>query len=121
MVTLKYCTINDVIELGWLPIQQQIHFDLMKLAHKSINQAEFPSYLKGFKLRVVRREMRNVDDIISKYNVNVSDKLFIGKASRLLNEIPKTIREEPDPKKFRNSLKKYLLDFSLALFIMNHT
>ena len=91
----------------------------MKLAHRSIYQNDFPSYLKGFKLRVVGRETRNVEEIVSKYEINVSDKLFIGKASRLLNDLPKAIREEPDHKKFRCSLKKYLLDLSFAIFIMH--
>ena len=118
-VTLKYSTIEDVIQLGWLPFQQQIHFELLKLAHRSIYQNDFPSYLKGFKLRVVGRETRNVEEIVSKYETNVSEKLFIGKASRLLNDLPKAIREEPDHKKFRCSLKKYLLDLSFAIFIMH--
>ena len=120
-VTLKYSTIEDVIQLGWLPIQQQIHFELLKLAHKSIHQDEFPSYLKGFKLRVAGRNIRNAEEIDSKYEINVSEKLFVGKASRLLNDLPKTIREEPDHKRFRNILKKYLLDHSLAIFFTHHT
>ena len=119
-VTLRYSTIEDVVQLGWLPIQQQIHFELLKLAHKSIHQDEFPSYLKGFKLRVAGRNIRNIEEVESKYETNVSEKLFVGKASRLLNDIPKTIREEPDHKKFRNILKKYLLDRSLAIFFTHY-
>ena len=94
---------------------------MLKVAHKSIHQDEFPTYLKGFRLRIAGRGTRNVDEIVSKYEINVSDKLFLGKASRLLNDLPKAIREEPDHKNFRNFLKTFLLDQSLAIFIMQHT
>ena len=119
-VKLKYCTLEDVIKLGWLPTQQRIEFEIMKLAHKSVYQPNFPSYLKGFKLRENSRKTRNVDEIISKFGINVSDKFFIGKASRLLSDLPKSFRIERDHKKFRTSLKKYLLDRSLAIFIMRN-
>ena len=105
-VTLKYSTTEDVINLGWLPMQQRVEFELLKLAHKSIHLEDFPSYLKGFHLRAAGRQMRNVEEIDSNYVCNVSDKLFIGKASRLLNDLPKAIREEADSNKFRSFLKK---------------
>ena len=117
-VTLKYCTIEDLVNLGWLPMKQRIDFELMKLAHKSIHQNDFPSYLKGFKLRTAGRKTRNAEDHV--YETRISEKLFVGKASCLLNELPKNIREEVDTSKFRISLKKYLLDHSLAFFIMRH-
>ena len=101
-------------------MQQRVEFELLKLAHKSIHLEDFPSYLKGFHLRAAGRQMRNVEEIDSNYVCNVSDKLFIGKASRLLKDLPKAIREEADSNKFRSSLKKYLLDVSLAIYIMQH-
>ena len=117
---LKYSTTEDVINLGWLPMQQRVEFELLKLAHKSIHLEHFPSYLKGFNLRAAGRPTRNVEEIDSSYLCNVSEKLFIGKASRLLNDLPKAIREEADSNKFHSSLKKYLLDVSLAIYIMQH-
>ena len=43
--------------------------------------------------------------IYAKLYASVPEKLFVGKASRLLNELPKLTREEIDHKKFCVSLK----------------
>jgi len=42
----KYANINDVTNLKWLPIEERIELSIVKLAHKSLYQEHFPSYLK---------------------------------------------------------------------------
>ena len=106
--------------LGWLPMKQQIEFEIMKLAHKSIYQENFPSYLKGFKLQIANGQSRSQQDSDFKFDTRISEKLFIGKGSRLFNEIPKVIREEVNHKKFCGLLKNYLLDNSLAIYYPNN-
>ena len=92
--------------------------NLLKLAHKAIYKSEFPSYLRGFKLYEPQRNTRRSTDMT--FDVVVSGKLFVGKASRLLNDLPLKIREEGNYKLFCNKLKKFLLDKSLAVYYENH-
>lgn len=118
-VTQRYCTTEDVIRLRWLPSKEQIEFDMLKLAHKAIYNEDFPSYLKNFRLRAARRCTRN-GEATQQYETSCSEKLFTGKASRLLNDIPKEIREIIDHKEFCRKLRNYLLDKSLASYLSNH-
>ena len=113
-----YATTEDLIQLGWL-MKQQIEFNIMKLAHKSIHNEYFPSYLKGFETKTSTRATRSQLD--NKLDTKVSEKLFVGKASRLLNELPEQLRMEDDHSVFcSSSLKKTLLDRGLALFYSSH-
>ena len=81
-------------------MKQEIEFNIMKLAHKAIHKASYPEYLLGFKLQNTTRLTRNQIERASKFETSTSDKLFIGKASRLLNGISKSIRGEVDHKTF---------------------
>ena len=90
----------------------------MKLAHKSIHNEYFPSYLKGFETKISTRATRSQLD--NKLDTKVSEKLFVGKASRLLNELPEQLRMEVEHSVFCSSLKKILLDRGLALFYSSH-
>ena len=90
----------------------------MKLDHKSIHNESFPSYLKGFESKVSTRATRS--QLENKLDTKVSEKLFVGNASRLLNELPEPLGMEADHSIFWSSLKKLLLDRGLALFYSAH-
>ena len=42
----KYVNMEDIINLKWLPIEEQRTFILLKLTHKSINDVSFPAIIK---------------------------------------------------------------------------
>ena len=42
----KYVNMVDIINLKWLPIEEQRTFSLLKLIHKSINGVSFPAKIK---------------------------------------------------------------------------
>ena len=90
----------------------------MRLAHKSMHEQNFPSYLRGFETQPASRSTRNRQEL--KLVTKTSEKLFVGKASRLLNELPLSIREECDHKRFCGLLRRYLLDESLATYYNSH-
>ena len=118
-VTLKFSSTEDVIALGWLPMKKEIEYSIMRLAHKSMHEQNFPSYLRGFETQpTASRSTRNRQEL--KLVTKTSEKLFVGKASRLLNELPLSIREECDHKRFCGLLRRYLLDESLAMYYNSH-
>ena len=73
-------------------MKQHIDFSIMKLTHKSIHNERFPSYLKGFESKISTRATRS--QLEKKLDTKVSEKLIVGKASRLLNELPEPLRME---------------------------
>ena len=118
-VTLKFSSTEDVITLGWLPMKKEIEYSITRLAHKSMHEQNFPSYLRGFETQpTASRSTRNRQEL--KLVTKTSEKLFVGKASRLLNELPLSIREECDHKRFCGLLRRYLLDESLAMYYNSH-
>ena len=44
----KYVNIEDIINLKWLPIEEQRTFSLLKLIHKSMNNVSFPAIIKKY-------------------------------------------------------------------------
>ena len=42
----KYFNMGDIINLKWLPIEEQKTFNLLKLIHRSINDVSFPAIIK---------------------------------------------------------------------------
>ena len=88
----------------------------MKLAFKSIHNENFPQHLRKFRLERTLRPTRG-NEVTSMYQSGCSEKLFTGKASRLLNDLPSECSQY---KEFCCKLKKYLLDKSLANYLQNH-
>ena len=80
----------------------------MKLAHKALYVASFPSYLK-LSLKKLSRYLRNKDEfLINNYDKNSNT--LIGKARILFNNLPYQIQSLSSFKSFSRKVKKYLLD-----------
>ena len=54
----KYATESDVLKTKWLPVKECIKFSICQMAHKSIIDKHFLSYL-GLKIREHRHHLRN--------------------------------------------------------------
>ena len=107
----RYSTSTDVINLKWLPIDERIDFNIIKLAHKAIHQENFPFYLKlGFNTNIRSNRIDNQNTL----RVPVTQKTFEGKASRIFNDLPSNIRREVNYETFCKLAKTYLLDKALA-------
>ena len=57
----KYVNMEDIINLKWLPIEEQRTFSLLKLIHKSINDVSFPA--------IIKLELRNTLPSLRQQNV----------------------------------------------------
>ena len=75
---------NSILNLKWLPATQRINCNFLKIAHKTLNQPDYPTYLQ-----LIQNDIRSTDrnNSNSKLHVPKSDKTFTGKASRLINEL----------------------------------
>ena len=111
-VLFKYCTTREVIGLKWLPAKFRAEFSLLKMAHKAINDEEYPRYLKNIHLTEHRRNTRSTNT--TTYCTTAHDSTFAGACSRLLNNLPVTLRKEENYEIFSREVKKFLLDSSLA-------
>ena len=57
----KYVNMEDIINLKWLPIEEQRTFSLLKLIHKSINDVSFPA--------IIKLELRNTLPSLRRQNI----------------------------------------------------
>ncbi|XP_057296305.1 uncharacterized protein LOC130625270 [Hydractinia symbiolongicarpus] len=119
-VTAHYCTTADILNLKWLPSKERINLNMLKLAHKSLHETEFPTYLKGLEMKKTERTTRSSERCVSEFKVNASDKTFIGRSGRQLNDLPTSLRKEVVYKKFVYGAKCYLSDRALAKYINKH-
>ena len=107
----KYCKIDEVLNLRWLPIKERIHFNLCKLVFKAINDKSLPSYIdiavyqRNERLRCTNGMMLLSDG---------SSRTLKGKSALVFNDLPKNIRIETNYKTFCILCKNYFLDVALA-------
>ena len=60
-VTRKFADLEDIIKLNWLPVKENVEFNILKLAHKSLyDKNSFPEYLKLSLHRVTAYNLRTV-------------------------------------------------------------
>ena len=108
---MRYANEKDVISLNWLPIIEQIDFEISKLAHKALNDKSWPTYLKLNRKNIVRDLRSNNSQIIEKSK----DKLtFHYNAEKVFNELPLNIKEKDNFKLLSKSSKNFFKDKSLA-------
>ena len=113
----EYCKIEDVINLGWLPIRERIELSMLKLAHKSIYDDNFPNYL-SLKFMKSSRIPRSSNDA---FNLTRDvDGTFHDTASEFYNILANSIKSLANPKSYAAKLKQYLLGKSLATLLSKY-
>ena len=45
-VTRRLAGVEDVLQLNWLPVNENVELNILKLTHKSLYDGTFPEYLK---------------------------------------------------------------------------
>ena len=110
-VLKKYCKIDEVLELRWLPINERIQFSLCKIVFKSINDESLPTYIditvnqRSERLRCTNGTMLQSDG---------STRTLKGKSALVFNDLPRKIRNEKNYTTFCSLSKNYFLDVALA-------
>ena len=104
-VTSRYCRVNDVIQIGWLPVKQRQELGLMISAHNSLFKENYPSYLK-LEPKTASRVLRNATDTTIRFSVNSSN--YEDLAARAFNSLPEDVRSLRQPSAFRKAAKRVL-------------
>ena len=113
-VTGRYSKLTDVISLGWLPIYERTEFSMAKLAWKSINSTNWPSFLPMERM-APRRGLRSNDQTGTMLACsNFITNSFEYDASRVFNGLPQKCRDELNYKDFCSETKNFFLDQGLA-------
>ena len=45
-ITRRFARVEDVLKLNWLPVNENVELNILKLTHKSLYDGTFPEYLK---------------------------------------------------------------------------
>ena len=102
-------------DLHWLPIPARIHYKILTLVWKTLNN-QSPKYLKDLiKLRSTVRSLRNrkLLDIPYDYNQNnMSDRSFSRNAPKLWNSLPIKVKSQKSLEGFKRQLKTHLFKLS---------
>ena len=104
-------------KLHWLPIKFRIRFKILLLVYKCLNGLA-PSYLTELlklKSTMSRLGLRSTCDrtllcVPFTKRKTFADRSFSIAGPRLWNDLPKTIRESPNPDCFKKHLKTYMFD-----------
>ena len=112
----RYCNDVEILNLKWLPVKESILLSTVKLAHKSLYDERFPSYMK---LRFKPTPQRVLRNTIKSHEImtNNMEGTFEHTASKTFNDLPASIRKIDEYEKFSIFAKKYFIDRAIARVI----
>lgn len=106
----RFCKLEDIIKLKWLPITERRNFNLLKITHMALNSVYWPSTCH-LDVTVHTRTLRNSD---TRIKPSVVSGTFQDFASKLFNELPPKLKNENVHSTFCKNVKGYLLDVAMA-------
>ena len=109
-VLSRYATLNDVIELNWLPVKEHMEFNTSKIVHKSRRDQNHPSYLNVEFFDPNKTLLSTLKEPLVKV---VGDGTFQCQA-RCYDELPENIKSLKILESFSVKAKKFCLDRALA-------
>ena len=93
-------SMDDVIKLNWLPVKQQLEWQTLKIAHKALNDPNWPKVLdvKRFKHeRTLRSRSIKAETLLE---ISLISNTFQDQVASRFNKLPITIRSCEDHKQF---------------------
>ena len=113
----RHATMNDVINLSWLPVVERFEYSISVLAFKAINDINAPSNLK-VERREDARTLRS-NNINTGTTLKCNDKVntFQLEAKRIFNSLPKSTRDCLNIHTFKKETKTFLHDKALARYL----
>ena len=106
----RYAKTLVVINLNWLPSEENIEMNTVKLAHKSLNEELWPNYLK---LALIERK-RNLRSSDLGSIIKQGDDYSFQQQATVYNKVPKDFKEINDFKTFSRKIKGFYKDKTLA-------
>ena len=106
-VTRKFAALEDIIKWNWLPVKENVEFNILKLAHKSLcDNNSFPEYLKLTFHQVTAYNLRSSKAPV--FSIPRESRTFQHSAATMLNRPPIETRSVLDHNFFCRSAKKHL-------------
>ena len=99
----RYAKTLGVINLSWLPSEENIEMNTVKLAHKSLNEELWPNYLK---LALIERK-RNLRSSDLGSIIKQGDDYSLQQQATVYNNVPKDFKEINDFKTFSRKIKGF--------------
>ena len=99
----RYAKTLGVINLNWLPSEENIEMNTVKLAHKSLNEELWPNYLK---LALIERK-RNLRSSDLGSIIKQGDDYSLQQQATAYNNVPKDFKEINDFKTFSRKIKGF--------------
>ena len=109
-VLSRYATLNDVIQLKWLPVKEYIELNTAKIVHKSRRDKNHPSYLNVEFFDPSKKLRSTLKEPMVKV---VNDGTFQSQA-RWYDDLPENIKSLKTLEEFNKEAKKYYFDKALA-------
>ena len=107
-VTRKFAGLEDIIKLNWLPVKENVEFNILKLAHKSLyGNNSFPEYLKLTLHQVIAYNLRSSTTPV--FSIPRESGTFQHSAATMFNRQPIAIRNILDHNFFAAVLRNICL------------
>ena len=114
-VICRKANVSDVIELGWLPVQERICLSLANLAHKALHDPSWPSYLKLKNVTSGERSLRSNNSTQGNVDINAAvSGTFVECAGDCFNALPQNVKVIDDHKSFKRKCFNYYFDLAFS-------
>lgn len=106
----KYAKLADNITLNWLPVKENIEYNVVKYVHQALNDDLWPSYLAI----EVKKPGRNLRSTSNGHKLQFAEKKVFQDQASVYNELPLKLRQNIDKKSFCREGRKFYKDKALA-------
>ena len=101
----RYCSEDDVMKLGWLPVLENTQLNILKLGHRAIYNNNWPDYLMLSRHNPGRTLRSSSAPLLQ---ISLLKGTFQDSVANLFNDLPANIRSIPESQSFARECKKIL-------------
>ena len=89
-ITRRFARVEDVLKLNWLPVNENVELNILKLAHMSLYDETFPEYLKLNLHKISTYSLRS--SIAPVLSIPRESGTFQHSTATIFNKLPVAIR-----------------------------
>ena len=107
----RYAKLKDVVELNWLPIEENTDYNIAKLVFHALKDKNWPSYLKVH----VMQHNKILRSSLDQHKIKPGEiGSFKHQAARIFNYLPKNIRSSDNLIQFKTMSRGFYRDRAIA-------
>ena len=106
----RYAKLTDTVNLNWLPIIENIDYNIVKFAYQALHDKHWPTYLHTETVKY----QRNLHSCNSGLKIDYAEKQTFQDQAAIFNDLPLKVRQCNEKRNFNREARKFYKDKALS-------